>query len=79
MILLSMKISVRVKPNAKKIKVEKIEERVFSVWVDEPPSKGRANKRLIEILSDYFKVPKRSVRIVKGETSRNKIIEIEGL
>jgi len=74
-----MKISVRVKPNAKKIKVEKIEEYVFSVWVDEPPSKGKANKRLIEILSDYFKVPKRNVRIVKGETSRNKVIEIEGL
>ena len=74
-----MKISVRVKPNAKKIKVEKIGESMFSVWIDEPPSKGKANKRLIEILSDYFKVPKRNVRIVKGETSRNKIVEIEGL
>ena len=74
-----MKIFVKVKPNAKKSKVEKIEEYMFSVWVDEIPSEGKANKRLIEILSDYFNVPKRNVRIIKGKKSRNKIIEIEGL
>lgn len=79
MIILNVRIYISVKPRKKEAKVEKIEEFVFSVWVDEVPSGGKANKRLIEILSNYFKVSKKNVRIVKGERNRNKIIEIEGL
>jgi hypothetical protein len=39
---------------------------------------GNANQELIAFLSDHFKVPKRSVRIVSGLRSRQKRVEIDG-
>jgi len=40
------------------------------------PVGGEANKKLIEILSKEWGVPKSRLKIVKGETSRKKIVEI---
>lgn len=51
----------------------------YKVYITAPPEDGKANKKLIELLAQYFKVPKSQIRIVKGEMSRNKIIEIEGI
>jgi len=71
-----MKINVSVKPNAKTSEVIKVDENNFKVKVDAPAVEGEANKRLIEILADYFDVPKSSIRILKGLKSRNKTVEI---
>ena len=51
-----MKINVLVVPNSKDSGVTKIDETNYKVRVDAPALDGKANKRLIEILSDYFKV-----------------------
>lgn len=40
------------------------------------PEKGRANTELIKFLSKHFKTPKSNINIIKGETGRNKIVEI---
>lgn len=48
----------------------------YKVYVTVPPEDGKANKKVIELLAEYFKVSKSQVKIVKGEISRNKIIEI---
>jgi uncharacterized protein (TIGR00251 family) len=40
------------------------------------PEKGKANKVLVELLAGHFNVKKSCVRIVKGEHSHHKIIEI---
>ena len=45
--------------------------------MDAPPVEGKANSRLITILSDYFNVPKSSITIVKGSLSKRKVIEID--
>jgi uncharacterized protein (TIGR00251 family) len=71
-----MKISVRVKPNMKEEKVEK-EGGVFTVCVKEPAKEGRANKAVVELLSEYFKVPKSRIVILSGMKSKQKIIEIK--
>ena len=71
-----MKISVRVKTNARKNEIQKIDENNYLVSVSVPPIEGKANERVIELLSRYFKKPKRSIVILKGETSKSKIIEI---
>jgi len=63
-------------PNSKKPSVKK-ENDTYVVRVDAPPTKGRANKRLIEILAEYFGVKKSRIRIISGEKSREKIVEIE--
>ncbi len=47
------------------------------VRVKSPPVEGRANRELLEVLSDYFHVPKSRIRIVAGKSSRNKLVEID--
>lgn len=71
-----MKIIVKARTNAKQQKVEKIGENEFLVSVCQPPVEGKANKAIIEALSDFFHIPKSRFRIKLGESSKNKIIEI---
>ena len=69
-------IRVRVAPNAREASVVKVGEASFEVKVDERAIGGRANRRLLELLSEHFKVPKSRVSIVSRAKSRDKIIEI---
>jgi len=71
-----MLISVRVTTNAKEAQVTKTGETSFEVRVDEKPVGGRANKRLLEILSKHFNVPRSRISIVRGVRSRDKIVEM---
>ncbi len=72
-----MKIKVKVKPNAKKNEVKRIEEDFYEVRVTVVPEKGKANKKVIELLSKELKVPKSRIKLIRGETSKEKIFEIE--
>jgi uncharacterized protein len=69
-------IRVRVTPNAQEARVDKLGEADFEVRVDEKAADGRANKRLLVILSEHFGIPKSRILIVKGARSRDKILEI---
>ncbi len=51
-------------------------ENSLEVRVDERAVEGRANKRLLEILSNHFDVPKSRITIVRGIGSRDKIVEV---
>lgn len=53
---------------------ERIKIRLAARAVD-----GKANKALVEFLAEYYRVPKRSVRIEAGLKSRDKRVVIEGL
>jgi len=70
-----MILNIRVIPNARKNRIEK-EENYLKVHLVASPERGRANKLLIALLSEEFKVNKSQVRIVQGEKSRQKIVEI---
>lgn len=70
-----MKIRIIVRPNAKKPQIRK-EGDTYYVWVDAPPVKDKANRRLIEILSKHFKISKSKIRIITGKRTRQKIVEI---
>ena len=71
-----MLISVRVIPDARQANITKVGEASYEIRVDETAVRGRANKRLLEILSDHFNVGRSSVSIVRGAKSRDKIVEI---
>ena len=71
-----MLIRVRVTPNAREASVTKVNESVFEGRVDEKAIRGRANKRLLEVMAEYFGVPKSKVSIVRGAKTRDKIIEV---
>ena len=68
---------MKVQPKAKKIGVEKISEDSYKVRVNAAPDKGAANKEVIKSLADYFSVPPSTVKIVRGQTSRKKVVLIE--
>lgn len=52
------------------------QERKIKVKTTTIAEKGKANKIVIEILAKYFKVSKSQVKIINGDFSSNKIIEI---
>ena len=72
-----MRLSVRVKPNARKNEVIRAEDGTLTVCLTVPPIEGKANAKLIELLSEYFKKPKRCISLISGFKGKNKIIEIE--
>ena len=74
-----MMIRIRASPNSKKPKVISLGDDCFSVKIDEPADEGKANRRLIEILSDHFNVPKSSIRITRGLKSKDKMVEISAV
>ncbi len=71
-----MIIKVKVVPKSSKVSVEQRDD-VLHVKLTAPPDKGKANKQLVEVLARHFGVKKQMVKILKGETSHNKVIEIE--
>ncbi len=71
-----MLVKVRVTSNAKEAHVTRTSETSLEVRVDEKAVGGRANKRLLEILSEHFNVPKARITIVRGAKSRDKMVEV---
>jgi len=49
-----------------------------SLWVrvGAPAQEGKANEEVIEALAGHFRVPKSQIRILHGEATRNKLVEI---
>jgi uncharacterized protein (TIGR00251 family) len=71
-------ITVKVQPRSPKPGVEKTGGNEYKVRVGAAPDKGKANEELIEVLAAFFDVPKSSLRVLRGTTSRVKLISIEG-
>ncbi|MFC1981200.1 DUF167 domain-containing protein [Chloroflexota bacterium] len=72
-------ISLRVHPNADTNELVSFIDGALRVRVAAPPVKGKANKELVAFLSKVLGISKGSLTIVKGHTSRNKVIAIDGL
>ena len=73
---MALKIWVTVKPQAKKEEIVAVADGSFMASVQAPARQGKANEALIELLASYFSTSKSSVRIIRGATSRKKLIEI---
>lgn len=73
-----MKISVTAKTKSKMEGVELLQDNTYIVRVNVPPIEGRANKRIIELLSEFLKVPKSQIELVSGVKSKHKIFKIHG-
>ena len=66
-------VNLRISPNAKKNEIIK-ENDTIKIKITAQPIDGKANKALIEFLSKQFKIPKTCVKILKGETSKDKTV-----
>lgn len=76
-----VQFSVRITPKASKNAIigwsETDDRKKFlKVTVTTVPEKGKANEKLIALLSKEWKIPKSSIIIEKGETDRNKILSV---
>ncbi len=67
-------VNLRISPNSSKNEIVKTEEGIVKVKITAQPIDGKANKALVEFLSKTFKIPKTSIVIVRGETSKDKTI-----
>lgn len=70
-------IIVRVKPNSKKGPKVEVSGDGLVVYVREVAADNAANEALIKILAKYYDVPKTRVKIIRGHSSRNKLVKIE--
>lgn len=71
-----MRVEVRVTPRARRAGVELLPDGTLAVKVTAPAEGGRANEAVVELLAAHFRVPKRSVAILRGRTARRKLVEI---
>lgn len=65
--------NIKISPNSKRNEIIKTDAEV-KIKITAQPIDGKANKALIEYLSKEFKIPKTSIQILKGETSKEKTI-----
>ncbi len=72
-----MMLKVKVIPNAKASRIQPLSEDCLKAYLTAPPVDGKANKALTEIISEYYKVKKGRVSIIRGKRSQNKIVEIK--
>jgi uncharacterized protein (TIGR00251 family) len=73
------RLNLKVTPGASRSEIAGFSNGVLQVRVAAPPVEGKANRELMAFLSRALGVGKSSISIVKGHTSRNKVIAIEGL
>ena len=73
-----LRVLVWVTPNARQEKVFISEsEQALILHIKTPPVEGKANREVIRLLSELFKVPKRNITLVSGEMGRTKIFLIQ--
>ncbi len=72
-----MLINVKVITNAAKNQIIQKSPNEFVVRITAAPEKGKANKKVIDFLADYFNLKKSDILIKKGQTSSRKIISIK--
>lgn len=73
------RISVRVYPNAAKNEVAGFADGVLRLKIAAPPMQGKANRELIDFLSQILGVSKSRLAIIRGHASRSKVIVVTDL
>ncbi|MFC1917859.1 DUF167 domain-containing protein [Chloroflexota bacterium] len=72
-------IQLRVSPSASRSELVYLSDGVFHIKIAAPPVKGKANAELLSFLSKQLGISRTALTILKGHTSRSKIIGITGL
>ena len=69
-------IRIKIVPNSSKNDII-LEDEFIKIKITAQPIENKANKALIEFLAKTFKIPKTSIEIIKGETSKEKTVLIK--
>lgn len=71
-----MRVNVRVIPRAKINRVEVQPDGTLRVHTTTAPTDGKATADVVKMLARHYSVPKTSIKLIRGETSRDKVFEI---
>ena len=69
-------IKVKIVPGSSKNKIVGVHNNAIKITITVPPVEGKANKKCIAYLAKYFDVAKSKIKIISGQTSKNKLIKI---
>jgi uncharacterized protein (TIGR00251 family) len=74
-----VRVDIRVTPRASRTRLQGVRHGRVIVAVTAPPVDGAANAAAARVLAETLGVPRGAVRIVSGETGRDKVVEVAGL
>lgn len=74
-----MRVTVRVVPRAARNAVGPYEDGVLRVRVTAAPVDGKANVAVCRLLAQALGIPRGAVRVVRGDTGRTKLVELDGV
>ncbi len=72
-------VKVKVEPRSSRKGLSGVIGDTVKVRVNAPPVGGAANKDLIEVFSEELKIRKSAIKIIKGQSVKDKLVEIEGI
>lgn len=74
-----LSFAVTVQPRARRNAITGTVGEALKLALTAPPVEGKANHAVIDFLADFFYIPRSSVTIASGKTSRLKVILISGI
>ena len=72
-------VQVHVQPGARSSEIQGVRNGTVYIRVAAPPREGRANRALLELMATRLGVRKSDLVIVRGHTSRDKVVAIQGI
>jgi hypothetical protein len=75
----AVRLTIRAKPRASKSRIVRVEGMSLEVALAAPPVDGAANGALLELLAEALSVRQSALKLVLGQASKHKVVEISGL
>lgn len=72
-------LQIRVQPRAAKNEISGWKGEALYVRLTAPPVDGAANKAIVEFIAEQLNVKRHQIRLISGDKSRDKTLEVEGL
>jgi hypothetical protein len=72
-------IKIKVEPRSSRKGISGVMADTLKIRVNSPPVGGAANEELIDILSEEFGIRKTAIKIVRGNSSKDKLVEVVGM
>jgi uncharacterized protein len=73
------RLRLRVSPGAGRSEIVGRHGDAWRIRVAAAPERGKANASVVELLAGSLGLTKRAVRVVAGQASHNKVVEVDGL
>jgi hypothetical protein len=74
-----VRLRIRAQPKASKTELAGEHGDALKIRIAAPPVDGEANRELLRFLAKRLHVPASSIRVISGESGRNKVIEVQGI